>query len=232
MFGPLAMRSTQPRAPHGHGSPSRSTLMWPMWPALPVGPGCSLPPRIRPPPTPVETTMHSALSWPCAAPCQCSAAVIATPSPTSSTGRPPVTARTRSTSGKSRQPGTLTGLTVPVEASTGPALPMPTARALAHSGAAVSSRSTSSTARITVSPSSLAGVGRCARRGCGRGRPPGPRRSWCRRCRARRRGRSASGVGLPGRKWQVGEKVDGSVSPASDNVVQGLCSTPHPHTAS
>ena len=62
MFGPLAIRSTQPRAPHGQRSPSRSTLMWPMCPALPVGPGCSLPPRTSPPPTPVETTMHSALS--------------------------------------------------------------------------------------------------------------------------------------------------------------------------
>ncbi len=30
MFGPLASRSTQPRAPHGQRSPSRSTLMWPM----------------------------------------------------------------------------------------------------------------------------------------------------------------------------------------------------------
>lgn len=30
MLGPLAMRSTQPREPHGQGSPSRSTLMWPM----------------------------------------------------------------------------------------------------------------------------------------------------------------------------------------------------------
>lgn len=27
MFGPLAMRSTQPRDPHGQESPSRSTLM-------------------------------------------------------------------------------------------------------------------------------------------------------------------------------------------------------------
>lgn len=43
-------------------------------------------------------------------------------------------ARTRSTSGKSRQPGTFTGLTVPAEASTGPALPMPTASARPHSG--------------------------------------------------------------------------------------------------
>ncbi len=163
MLGPLAIRSTQPREPHGQGSPSRSTLMWPMWPALPVGPGCSWPLRTRPPPTPVETTMHSALACPRAAPCQCSAAVIATPSPISATGRSPVAARTRSTSGKARQPGTLTGLTVPAEASTGPALPMPRAPARDHEGDAVSSPSTSSTARITVSPSSCEGVGRCAR---------------------------------------------------------------------
>ncbi len=163
MLGPLAMRSTQPREPHGHGSPSRSTLMCPMWPALPVGPGCSCPPRTRPPPTPVETTMHSALSWPRAAPCQCSAAVIATPSPISSTGRPPVAARTRSTSGKSRQPGTFTGLTVPAEASTGPALPIPIEPARPHRGDPARSPSTSSTARMTVSPSCCAGVARCAR---------------------------------------------------------------------
>ncbi len=163
MLGPLAIRSTQPRAPHGQGSPSTSTLMWPMCPALPVGPGCSLPLRTSPPPTPVETTMHSALAWPRAAPCQCSAAVIATPSPTSTTGSSPTRARTPATSGKSRQPGMLTGLTVPDEASTGPALPMPTAATRTQSGPAASSATTSATARITVAPSLSAGVGREAR---------------------------------------------------------------------
>ncbi len=79
-----------------------STEMCPMWPAFPEMPACRLPLRISPPPTPVETTMQSALSTPLAAPVQCSAAVIATASPTS-TGLTPTGMRgwerTFSTSG-------------------------------------------------------------------------------------------------------------------------------------
>ncbi len=61
-----------------------------------------------------------------------------------------------------RQPGTFTGLTVPAEASTGPALPIPTEVARPHSGDPVRSPSTSATARMTVSPSCWAGVARWA----------------------------------------------------------------------
>ena len=42
MLGPLAMASTQPRPRTGHRSPSRSTIVWPMWPALPATPGDEL----------------------------------------------------------------------------------------------------------------------------------------------------------------------------------------------
>ncbi|CAM5425986.1 hypothetical protein SCALM49S_08512 [Streptomyces californicus] len=230
MLGPLAMPSTQPRAPQGHSSPSRSTLMWPMCPALPDGPGRGVPSRTSPPPTPVDTTRQSALSWPRAAPSQCSAAVIATPSPTSATGSPSAVLCTRSTRGKARQPGTLTGLTVPAAASTGPALPMPTERAALHSGEAISSPSTSSTAPMTASAPSRRASAAAPVRGGNRRRPPARRRSWCRRCRARRRGRYASVWAL-----RIGEGAGPAGSDLSlhslhsvDNVVQGLCSTPQP----
>ncbi|CAM5243426.1 hypothetical protein SALBM217S_06465 [Streptomyces griseoloalbus] len=52
---------------------------------------------------------------------------------------------------------------MPVEASTGPALPMPTAPARSHKGDPVRSPITAATAAMTVSPSSRAGVGRWAR---------------------------------------------------------------------
>ncbi len=54
----------------------------------------------------------------------------------------------------------LTGLTVPREVSTGPALPIPQRTAEAHSGDAARSATTSATAAMTPSASAPRGVGR------------------------------------------------------------------------
>lgn len=121
---------------------------------------------MRPPPTPVDTTMQRALATPFAAPVQCSAAVIATASPMSAGFMPRGTAgcrRTCSTSGNARQAGMFTGLTVPATVSTGPALPIPRHDSEAHSGYAARSSTTEVTAAISTSADSRAGVGRCDR---------------------------------------------------------------------
>lgn len=108
--------------------------------------------------------MHRAFACPRAAPSQCSAAVMATPSPAKTTGirapRAPSSAATRSWTGKPRQASMLTGLTVPREVSTGPALPMPQRTARSHSGSADRSATTSVTAAMTASGSVPRGVGR------------------------------------------------------------------------
>lgn len=91
-----------------------------------------------PPRTPAGTTLHKALSQLRAAPRQCSAAAMATPSSIRVTGRPLVIAEIRATREDSRQPAMLTGLTVPRAVFTGPALPMPTATTAGHPGSGLS----------------------------------------------------------------------------------------------
>ena len=66
--GPEVIVSTQPREPHGQGSPLMSTTVCPMCPAFPVRPAYTRPSRMRPPPTPVETTMPSMARTPRPAP--------------------------------------------------------------------------------------------------------------------------------------------------------------------
>ena len=194
MFGPLAIRSTQPRAPHGQGSPSRSTLMWPMCRRCRWGPGAA--------------AAEDQAAADARGDHHAQGVVVTAGRTLPVLGRRHgdsvadqrrraarrSTARTRSTSGKSRQPGTLTGLTVPAEASTGPALPMPIAAARSQSGRRRRARPSTcldgAHHRLTVL---LGGRGalRAHEKPAAR-RPPGRRRSWCRRCPARRRGRCAS----------------------------------------
>ncbi len=135
--------------------------MCPMCPAFPVAPGTTCPPSTRPPPTPVDTTMHSAFAYPAAAPYRCSPAAMATASPAKVRGLAPTAgcSAVRARSGNERQAGMLTGETVPCFPSTGPALPMPTASTPSHAGEAASSSSTAYTAAMTSSTGSVGAAG-------------------------------------------------------------------------
>src|SRR5665647_3331048 len=104
---------------------------------------------MRPPPTPVEMTIPIMLSTPLPAPTQCSARVIARPSvariTVGSATLSDTTERTRSRRAKPRHAGMLTGETVPLAWSMGPALPMPAPTSDAPAGSAARARSATST---------------------------------------------------------------------------------------
>src|SRR5215470_11853758 len=146
-----------------------------MCPALPDAPCTRSPSRIRPPPTPVETTMPSMLRVPRPAPRQCSPAVRQMASLCTRTGTAPNRSASRSRSGKPRQAGMLIGDTTPAGHSIGPPQPQPRPAScrLAPSGrpAASSTRVTSaSTVRHRPSASRSRRVGVCSQDSS---RPPG-----------------------------------------------------------
>ena len=123
-----------------------------MCPALPVGPAIALPPRISPPPIPVETTIPMRLDSPWPAPIQCSASAMHSPSMRRVTGTAGTRAVIWSRRGYSRQFGKFRGDTLPSATVMGPALPMPTPTRVAPSGSvAMACRTTVSALAASIS---------------------------------------------------------------------------------
>ena len=177
------------RPPQLHTGPSAgSTTTWPIWPALPDAPSISRPSRIRPPPTPVETTMPSTLRTPRPAPRQCSPMamhdrVVMHPHRDAREAFPQP-----ARSGKDRQAGMFSGDTTPSGHSIGPPQPQPTPASPAGPPTLALSRtrvSSASRVRHRCSASTSRGVGTCAQlTSRPAAAPPPRRRAWCRRCRS------------------------------------------------
>ena len=87
---------------------------WPTCPALPVRPPYGAPSSTSPPPMPVETTMPNMNEAPPAGAVTVLPNAMHMPSPPSRTGTPGTATATRSTIGKSRHAGMLTGPIAPV----------------------------------------------------------------------------------------------------------------------
>src|ERR671910_3523167 len=152
---PEANRSQQPRRPHGHRGPARSTTMCPASPPKPWAPRTSSPSAMRPAPMPVPRVTSTASSAPRAAPATYSpqAAQVA-----SLSIRPGGSSRRSSSTPTSTLcwPGRL-GLTrsTPLR-STSPAIPTPTA-VMARPEVVPSCRTTC--AMASSRPDSVSGVG-------------------------------------------------------------------------
>jgi len=157
--GPLAIASRQPRPPQTQPSPSGSTTTWPMCPALPCAPEMARPSRMRPPPTPVETTMPSRLGTPRPAPRQCSPTVRHIASLCTRTGIAGSLALSRARSGNPCQAGMFSGETSPSGQTIGPPQPTPTPPTPSGPALASTASSSASTAPHSVSASTWRPVG-------------------------------------------------------------------------